>query len=64
MPVYQEPKGVVHLNVQESKLFFFEKSVTQGDNLSPLFFIMFIDEIPILAQAFVGRYHHLSQSKG
>lgn len=43
--VYRDPKGIVRLNGRKSKPFRFLKGVKQGDSLSPLLFILFMDEI-------------------
>lgn len=43
--VYQDPKGIVRLNGSESEPFRFYKGVKQGDSLSPLLFIVCMDEV-------------------
>lgn len=43
--IYQNPKGMVRLNGQMPILFNFFKGVKQGDSLSPLLSIVFMDEI-------------------
>lgn len=42
---YHEAKGVVRINGKESEAFCIERGVRQGDSLSPLLFIIFMDEI-------------------
>lgn len=43
--VYQDSKGIVRLNGNESELFRCYKGVKQGDSLSPLIFIICMDDM-------------------
>lgn len=52
---YQEPKGVVRLNGLESDVFNIAKGVKQGDSLSPLLFLLFMDEVASICKRRTGR---------